>query len=554
MIELHAFLSKKVAENALSAGAKVRSGDYVPFKVNPTKPFEDDANYPKLAQALGITGACDLCSFVEGVIGEVIDKSRTPDELGFRPRMGIYIRQKKVRREQGADGDGGSGGGNRSAGSRKIGNISLTTEEEVLYSRLKDILSTTLTPEQPCPMCSRLGGHDEDDGNGRRGGAYGDRGGGATAFRSAPSNTTGNSTSVIFALKADVGVQCGSASRVGAPLMPVSFGTAARMRAMDNDSIRGGPVDFPAPSTLGGAAFLNLEGEVTDLKMDRDKLKLERDQLAAALRDEQRKVVELHRERQDHKCEGSVKVQEYIKEIERLQVNLRDLARGREEAHALLTQRRTSGAVLEGPRPYAPFALSVPVGEPTPAARSLLAKDLKTVRQMPPGDHPQVTANYASDNVTEDTDLTILKHPSGHYAVDDFSTNSAGGVSSPYKAALSLSREPPGCKEQPANQCFLRVVSSTGDTYNVKRLVSSAIIRGSYTFVLSSMDRTVTDELPVDDLETVSVLGNYELVLSTRTNEWVLFLNAADRQRWVHWLYALNPWLSAQKGNLLAPV
>jgi hypothetical protein len=554
MIELHAFLSKKVAESALSAGAKLRSGDYVPFRVNPTKPFDDDVNFPKLAETLGITGQCDLCSFVEGVVGDVIDKLRTPDELGFRPRMGVYIRQRKVRRND-------NGGGLQQAtgsGARKIGNITLTAEEDVLVGRLKDIITTTLTPDQPCPVCTRVAQDDDEGGDLRKSHERG-RGPGS-ASGPAPSGHRGvtsmmGTSNAIYALKADVGVQCGSASRVGAPLMPVAFGTATRLRVLENDSIRGGPVDFPAPATLGSQQFISLEGEVTDLKMDRDRLKLERDQLLVALRDEQRKVAELHRDRAEHKCEGNVKVQEHIREIERLQVNLRDLARGREEAHALLQQRRSAGQVMEGPRPYAPFALSVPIGEPTPAARSLLAKDLSSLRRAPPNESQSVAvAHYASDTINEDADVSILRQPSGHYLIDSFSPSTGNGLASPYKAALSVSREPPGCKDQPANQCFLRVASSTGDTYNVKRLVSSTLTRGSYTLVLRSMDQTVTDEIAVDDLQSVSVRGAHELVMATKTNEWVMFFNPTDRQRWVHWLYALNPWLSAHQGNLQAPV
>jgi hypothetical protein len=96
---------------------------------------------------------------------------------------------------------------------------------------------------------------------------------------------------------------------------------------------------------------------------------------------------------------------------------------------------------------------------------------------------------------------------------------------------------------------MLQMHSSVGDPYYVKRLVASQLQRGRNYLVLSSLDRVVTDEIEVDELQAVGAEGDGMLSLTTESHQWVIFMSSRERQRWVNWLFVLNPWLSTNKSN-----
>jgi hypothetical protein len=77
--------------------------------------------------------------------------------------------------------------------------------------------------------------------------------------------------------------------------------------------------------------------------------------------------------------------------------------------------------------------------------------------------------------------------------------------------------------------------------------VSSEYHRQANILTLSSLDGAPTDLILVDRIEAVSAVGDTEMTISSRDGEWTLFLNPRERQRWLSWLYVLNPWLSAEK-------
>jgi hypothetical protein len=343
LIELWCYISPAVRK-AASAGNLTQ--DYVPWRVDPTKPFEDVVNFGALSQSLGVHLLCELCDYSEGAVRTVIDTRRTPEELGFRPHMSVFLREKRTSSKSGT--------------ARSFVGVALTPEEERVVTKLRDLArSSMVTPDTQCVVCSRnlLGG---SKGSLRRGSP-----GSAREEAHSPGGVVAqpyeNHMSSQFRLRCEVGIQCGSANRFGEPLMPVAFGSASRLQATEGQFISATVNEFPSPLLVSNSNFIPHEGEVTELKSQRDKLKADRDQLANLLREEQRKTLELQRERAEHRCDSHSKVQEYVKEIETLQANLRDLMRGRQESYALLHQRRTTGKVLsDAPFGYAPFQHAAP--------------------------------------------------------------------------------------------------------------------------------------------------------------------------------------------------
>jgi hypothetical protein len=526
LVVLICYLSPQVRK---SASVGNFTTEHVTWRVNPQKPFDDPDNFGALSQSLGINTLCEVCDFAEGVVQGVIDTRRTPEELGFRSNMAVYLRQKRGN-GKGSPGDGGK---------------RLSADEEGLVSRLRESYSV----DRPCPVCQRAG---DDNAASRRGEsplassrkarrrsslAPGDL---SSSLRGASPTDLGLDRG--FRLTSEVGVQCGIASRLGDPFMPVSFGSAARLR-VDGDPHGKEVNEFPIPSTLGGPSFLKHDGEITEWKSERDRYKGERDQLANLLREEQRKVHELQRERLEHRCDGNQKVQGYLQEIERLQANLRDLMRGRDEVYSLLHQRRTAanlpGMSSDAPRPYAPFRVGAPVNAPLlPHPHELLSKSSGTASRQAfptsPGSGLEVHTSYVGDKGANLADVSVLKRPSGHFSLLQASSSVQG---------------PQGHLDQPHGQAMLQMVSSVGDPYYVKRRISSELRRDQNFMVLSSLDGMPTDEIEVDDLVQAQVDGEGMLSIATERSQWVLFLNPRERQRWVNWLFVLNPWLSTSNNH-----
>lgn len=533
LIELVCYLSPQVRK---SASVGNFTSEYVTWRVNPTKPFDDIDNFGALSQALGIHTLCEVCDYAEGVVQGVIDTRKTPEELGFRSNMAVFLRQKRS-----------SGKG---SDAKRLG---LSSEEEGVIGRLRE----TFSPDRPCPVCSRVG----DDNSSsplrrgespassrrlrRRSSAAGDLG---STLRGASSPDLLNSSSRGFHLTSEVGVQCGIASRMGDPFMSVSFGSAARLQ-VDRDPQGREVSEFPVPSTLGGPSFIKHDGEITELKSDRDRYKGERDQLANLLREEQRKVHELQRDRLEHRCDGNEKVQGYLQEIERLQANLRDLMRGRDEVYSLLHQRRTAanppGMFSDAPRPYPPFRVGAPQNLPLmPNPHELLSKTAASVSRDPlssaPGSGSEVRTSYAGEKGDHLADIAVLKRPSGPAVSSHFSllqssnTNRSG---------------PAGHLDQPQGQAMLQMVCSVGDPYYVKRRIASELRRDENYIVLSSLDGMPTDEIEVDELVQAQVEDEGMLSIASERSQWVLYMNPRERQRWVNWLFVLNPWLSTSKGH-----
>ena len=100
---------------------------------------------------------------------------------------------------------------------------------------------------------------------------------------------------------------------------------------------------------------------------------------------------------------------------------------------------------------------------------------------------------------------------------------------------------------------MLKVASKFGDPFFVTRKISSHTSSGKTVVTLSSLDNLVTDEIFVDDLLVVACPGQCQLLLGSSRLEWELYVNPTEQQKWVHWLYALNPWLSAQVDQGVVP-
>jgi hypothetical protein len=324
--------------------------------------------------------------------------------------------------------------------------------------------------------------------------------------------------SALPKVRPEVGVQCGNAARINEPHMPVSFGTGARFREHGLGDFLGAPKGY-FDSNGRASEYKEFDGAVLDMKAQLDKALRDRDLHARELREMTAMKVGLEKWKTEHRCEVSSDVMKLKEQNEQLHTALRDMMRGREEVFALLHQRRTVGSLLqETPRQYAPFAVSVPILENIPSAQSLLG-DVNGGRNM---------------RVEPDTSgLDLLRRPSGTAPGAD----PTKGLAAPQQA-----------EKQPTGECLLRINSLNGAPFYVKRKLASQIRDGGqHVFVLMSLDGSITDEIHVSELESATMEGNTGLRLKTSQHEWALFLNAAERTRWIHWVYALNPFLSSQQ-------
>ena len=520
------------------------------WHVDPTRPWNDDVNFGRLCHMLEITTACELCHYSEGKPEKVIDLTRTPEQDCYRKGMQVYLQQKAMAKtpEQ------------RIAA---VFGMSLSEEEQRLLRRLRQNCVPNLGPDDPCPLCTRTLAPIDVNEFGSEGGLRASpsksallSGSSSPRFQSmadlnrsrsfaagsdgspglnSSSNVFGQNTTV---LKPEVGVQCGQASRMGEEDVSVRFGTASRFSEHTTSVFNGPPIDFPGRANTAGPNF-DFSPTILDLKTQSEQYQRERDQLALELREMTKQKVSLERWKQEHRCEVSAEVAKTRKEMEAMQVHLRELMRGREEVFAMLQARRMEGSLHAGdtPRPYAPFAVSLPsLDSPPPDPHKLLARDTRSLRAgSTPGDTFELPKRDAASPNERSPSVEVVKRPSGRPST---SVASALGVRSNDEAEDLLAKQVIG-------ECMLRVESSTGEPFSVKRKVGSLMRNGRHLFTLSSLDGVITDEIHVEELETVSLQGLTGMYLATALHSWQIHLNPAERQRWLHWMYALNPYLSA---------
>ena len=579
LIELRAVCSAGVKKHSSLAS----SNDVITWTVDKLKPFNDEANFGKLILALGVYAPCELCHFFEGVVGDIIELNRTPEDLGYRPRMSVYVRlhHGAARSDTNLSADISAAG------------ISLSFEEEQMLKKLRKHFLPNLGPDDACPLCGRLEAVAKDAAGPAAGSGAGLNDYGSPIAMSQAKDLVAFG-SALQQLRPEVGIQCGNSGSHDHP-MAWTFGAAARLRdvrvdnfsmvsrASDpNASLGSSPADRTSrriggsatgggPSSYqpqqgganGSSTFVDFDELVIDLKENVDRLQREKDEVCLEMRRVVEQKTELEKWKFNHRCEVSADVQKLKDTNDLLQTSLREMMRGREEALALLQQRRSTGAVMQDtPRPYAPFAVSPPSLESVRPPKSLLA-------QLGSGATPSTYA--AALLPTAGQSAEILKRPSqvpAELLNPSASKNrraaspqggpwaGGGGGGSAVKSAQQLLRHAASLgnldhdvvAKQPMGQCLLRVSSVSGEPFFVKRNLVSQIRDGRHILVLSSLDGVVTDEIVVGDVETAGTDGDTGLVIATRRFQWLMHMNAVDRQRWIHWLYALNPYLSAQTG------
>jgi len=531
LIELRAVCSNQVKKGALKVIDNV-----VAWPVDPTKPFNHDVNFGKFTTSLNIFSPCELCHYYEGRIGDVIDLSKTPDELGYRPRMTVYVRVKKSKVDTGVT-------------SGELLGVRLSSEEEKLMRRLRMHVLPNLGPDDACPLCSRV--------ETQVGDSQGNLASGVAKLTSNASSSVGAAQNSIAAakLRPEIGIQCGSASRLDEDFMQVRFGQTARLQEARPETMVGGPRGFgggdrgtgsgggggggertgPSPGT--GFGFVDIDGAVVNFKSQLEKVTKERDQLVLELREMTKSNTRLEQWRAQHRCEGSGEVAKLREDYESIQTVLRELVRGREEVFGALQTRRSVGLGLaDTPRQYAPLKNGAPVLEPfTPQAKQLLSKVLgagageteSERRARGGGGDDEGDQGTFQVNGTE-----LSKRPSG---------GTKTGKSDPTEPNMQNDRAP--------GQCMLKVTSTTGDSFYVRRRIGSEVRGGRHFLYLLSLDGTLTDEIFVPDLQAAGVEGPYGFRLATSKNEFMLYLHPSERQRWVHWVYALAPFLAANTAD-----
>lgn len=520
LIELRAVCSNQVKKGALKVIDNV-----VAWPVDPSKPFKHDVNFGKFTTSLNIFSPCELCHYYEGRIGDVIDLSKTPDELGYRPRMTVYVRVKKAQKDQGASVD-------------TLG-LRLNADEDRILRKLRVNVLPNLGPEDPCPLCQRTEMQVVSDGSG----------GLATGVAKLTTGAAGASAGNVAAnaiaaakLRPEIGIQCGSASRLDEEYMPVRFGQNARLQEARIDTIDGGApkrgmgaaasgagADGGKPSAGTGGGFIDIDGAVVSFKSQLEKVTKERDQLSLELREMTKSNTRLEQWRAQHRCEVSGEVAKLREDYEAIQSALRELARGREEIFGTLQARRSVGLGLQDtPRPYSALKPGAPILEPfTPLAKQLLSRALGT-------NVGNKDANLKADEqekLYEISPAELAKRPSGG------GTRSAAANPDPAEPNMQNDRAP--------GQCMLRVTSTTGGSFYVRRRIGSEVRGGRHFLYLLSLDGTLTDEIFVADLQAAGVEGPYGFRLTTTRSEFLMFLHPGERQRWVHWVYALAPFLAA---------
>jgi hypothetical protein len=528
-----------------SQGVKMQTNSTIPesgvvaWPVDVTRPFGDEANLGRFQRSLNINVGLELCHYFEGTHGDVIDLSRTPGELAYRPRMSVYVRVKKVQRSEallpaGVD-------------------INLSQEESKLLIRLRQKLMPELTPTMPCPACNRVE-HTEDEDAGEQTAAA--LGGAPTGLNQSSRTLMNQSTmnhsqgphgsfmtlpvselQIGVRRTAEIGVQVGNAGRVGGETLPVSFGTASRLR----EANRGAPASYSAggPVLSGGQGF-EFDDAASDLKRQVEEAVRERDVLKRQYEDVRQQKDGLEKWKREHRCEVSKEVSKLRDENIQLHEALRDLMRGREEVFARLQERRVAGSMLQDtPRPYAPFQVSVPAVDGSPQMRpSQLLADLSAAPGSTRRGDYSASRRHDDDDEDRSPPRSLLKRPSGAAATDV-------GVVSPNskrdEATTKVASHTPG-------QALLRIASVTGEPFYVKRRLASQIREGGqHVFTLLSLDGVVTDEIHVSELELCSTEGPSGLVLATGRFSWALFMAPTERTQWLHWFYALNPFLSTER-------
>ena len=537
-IELRAVCSNQVKKGALKVIDNV-----VAWPVDPTKPFNHDVNFGKFTTSLNIFSACELCHYYEGRIGDIIDLSKTPDELGYRPRMTVYVRVKKSKIDAGAS-------------TSELLGVRLSADEERLMRRLRMHVLPNLGPDDACPLCARLESQVADTSG------AGGLGGGVTKLTAvASAAATSLNTIAAAKLRPEIGIQCGSASRLEEDFMAVRFGQNARLQEQRPETMVGGPRGFGAGVAAAGPAgggggggggggekgekphigtghgFVDIDGAIVSFKSQLDKVTKERDQLVLELREMTKSNTRLEQWRAQHRCEVSGEVARLREDYEGIQNALRELVRGREEIFGALQQRRSVGLGLQDtPRPYAPLKNGAPILEPfTPQAKQLLSKVLGNS-----GSGGPATSSRAGDGRAGLNGTPERGGGSGEIHMAELAKRPSGGG-----ALAQAAKDPDMINDRAPGQCMLRVTSTTGDSFHVRRRIGSEVRGGRHFLYLLSLDGTLTDEIFVADLQAAGVEGPYGFRLTTVRNEFMLFLHPGERQRWVHWVYALAPFLAA---------
>lgn len=543
LIELRAVCSNQVKKGALKVIDNV-----VAWPVDPSKPFNHDVNFGKFTTSLNIFSPCELCHYYEGRIGDVIDLSKTPDELGYRPRMTVYVRVKKSKVDTGVT-------------SGELLGVRLSSEEEKLMRRLRMHVLPNLGPDDACPLCSRV--------ETQVGDSQGSLASGVAKLTSNASSSVGASQNSIAAakLRPEIGIQCGSASRLDEDFMQVRFGQMARLQEARPETMVGGPRGFgggdrgtgsggaggggggertgPSPGT--GFGFVDIDGAVVNFKSQLEKVTKERDQLVLELREMTKSNTRLEQWRAQHRCEVSGEVAKMREDYESIQTVLRELVRGREEIFGALQNRRSVGLGLaDTPRPYAPLKNGAPVLEPfTAQAKQLLSKVLGTgagetesERRARGGALGEGDENSFQVNGTE-----LSKRPSGGGANNNVTSRNGKGGADPSEPNMQNDRAP--------GQCMLKVTSTTGDSFYVRRRIGAEVRGGRHFLYLLSLDGTLTDEIFVPDLQAAAEEGPYGFRLVSSKNEFMLYLHPSERSRWCLWVYALAPFLATgTKGDV----
>lgn len=511
-----------------------------------------------------VVQTCELCFYTGGVIGDVIDLNLSPESLGLMRANAVYLRPMQQ----------------TSVG--KLGGMTSLTQEEVRRlnedaRRLADVLLPRLKPDEPCPVCN----HSRNEGaGGRRGGQNDSRGAFSDNSRDySPSSPRGGAT---FKYKPSQAVQCGIASGIDQPPILIEFGkTGARLRAAEKDS--------NIPTVGGGNSRRSDKDVIQELMQSIEDLKGKNTAQAVELKEVRRELKALEQWKAEHRCETSTNVGALRMQIEVLQENLRELVRGRQEAWAMLQERRRAGATIkDAPHNYAPFATSLPLlsfvdphtllsrQSEDPAIQALVDRHHAKKAKLNGNNTNSSQAakeereRYENDYHNPLAAAEIVKRPSansfsgGMSAAGDPQDANPWGLNNVEAAVVLNSNAAAAARQAEAQKraaldievcgmnclpghCQLRISTTGGDPFIVQRKISSQILHGKNMISLMSLDNIVTDEIFVEELEMVAAPGKCGLILGTRNFEWHLSFNVQERTNWMHWLYALNPWLSANR-------
>ena len=569
-----------ILSSALHEEASKNSSES-PWTINKYSPIGDQLHSGTLSTTVGVdTTTCELCYYSQGVVEAPVDMTKTPEMLGLKDHFVLYLRTK-----------GGRQAGR--SGSLHYGAM-LSAEEEGVLRHLRRHALPNMRPDDPCPLCNATrasqthkrgpdlnndsavpkGGESVEASV--RGGAAGARGG----IRSVTAAT-------IFSQTSDAQVQCGIASRLDDPVVPVLFGDASRLRMTGKGGGGGGDKNYMphggrTPNTAGlslaasaggvthggGNQFNNTDEVIADLTQRVDRLRAERDEFAIRLNDLVREKAALEDWKREHRCETSTNVSALKKQVELMQQNLKDLMRGREEVVGVLRERQRAGGLLKDtPHPYPSFAISLPkLSYADPHDLLALGTNDPNYREHVRNEKRRLQEGTGDVEYGDERIQDLLHRPSGRpdkYSEKDYNQQPSGSPAGGGGGGRSFmdGRGDEGKADIqtagmscPPGQCRLRVSTTIGDPFYVQRKLSSHIVQGKNMLTLMSLDSIVTDEIYVDELEMASAPGKCGLVLGTRRHEWHLSMSEAERTNWLNWLYALNPWLTPNRaiGGLTA--